>query len=378
LNDQLQPHETVTEGVRRVLLERVTYIYDLMVDPAAERETAVHNARKSCKQIRALLRLVRDVLGDKVYHTENTFYRDISRLLAPIRDSAVMVEALDQLILARAADLPLTSFAASRDRLAARHAELSQTLLNEQCVMEQVAERMVNGRARLQQLSFTNATDDFTTLAAGLRRVYGDGRRAMNHAYASNNPHLFHEWRKQVKYLWHQLELLQPIWPAILGSLISDLHHLSDFLGQAHDLVELQRILHDESHRFDAVPDLPNVTLLIEQQLSGAAEAPRPLAQRLYCEEPSIFMARIAAYWAAWQLDTPATREALWQSVNPVMKETKTAVPPLLTTQQAASQLAIPVTQIRHLLHTGQLRGVKIGQIWAIPQTSLSQDATTP
>ena len=43
------------------------------------REEAVHEARKDMKKLRALLRLVRGELGDRVYGAENTCFRDTAR-----------------------------------------------------------------------------------------------------------------------------------------------------------------------------------------------------------------------------------------------------------------------------------------------------------
>lgn len=299
LKDELQPQETPSEGVRRVLLAWVDNIYDLMVEPVDERETAVHNARKSCKRIRALLRLVQDDIGHEVYQVENCFYRDTSRLLAPIRDSAVMVETLDHLTAAYAADLPTAPFATIREKLAARHTELSHDLLDKLHVMEQVAERMVDGRSRLLHLPL--AGNEFP--GQGLGRVYKTGRRAMKLAYATHDPHQLHDWRKQVKYLWHQLEFLQPTCPIILGELTQDLHLLSDFLGQAHDLVELKHILHDERERFGGEPDLPTLVMQIETAYPQQEDAAYTLGQRLYHNTPGALITRLGAHWNAWQLE---------------------------------------------------------------------------
>lgn len=55
--------------------------------------TTVHEVRKSCKKIRGLLSLVRDVLPD--YHSENHFFRDEARKISDLRDSKALIEALE-------------------------------------------------------------------------------------------------------------------------------------------------------------------------------------------------------------------------------------------------------------------------------------------
>jgi CHAD domain-containing protein len=305
MQDYLRPDETPAEGVKRILLERVDYIHEQTLDPVEEREKVVHNARKSCKRIRALLRLVRDDLGEATYRRENDFYRDTSRLVAPLRDSAVLLEVLAGL----EEDIPANLAEALREELTARHTRVSQQLLAEPDVMAQVAERMENGRSRLLALSLNNT--GFNLLAPGIERIYRQGRRGMAAAYASNQPHAFHEWRKQVKYLWHHLEVVQPIWPSLLGVLIQDFNHLSDFLGDAHDLYQFAGALQAEEDDLGANADYDALLPLLAQRRHRLEQAARTLGQRLYAEKPSLFVARLSGYWSAWGEDMPEVTAVL-------------------------------------------------------------------
>lgn len=307
MQDYLRTDETPAEGVKRILLERVDYIHAQMLDPVEGREKAVHNARKSCKRIRALLRLVRDDLREATYRRENDFYRDTSRLVAPLRDSAVLLEVLDSL--AEAGDIPADLAEALREKLTARHARVSERLLAETDVMAQVAARMENGRSRLLALPFNNT--GFNLLTPGIERVYRQGRRRMAAAYASDQPHDFHEWRKQVKYLWHHLEAVQPIWPSMLGVLIQDFHHLSDFLGDAHDLDQLARALRTEKDALGAHSDSDALLTLLARRRHRLEQAARTLGQRLYAEKPALFVARLSAYGSAWGEDMPEVTAVL-------------------------------------------------------------------
>ena len=53
----------------------------------------------------------------------------------------------------------------------------------------------------------------------GVKRVYRQGRKAFDQVKAEATVENLHEWRKQVKYLRHQLELLAPTWPKVVGEL---------------------------------------------------------------------------------------------------------------------------------------------------------------
>jgi hypothetical protein len=62
--------------------------------PKGDLNPAVHEARKDLKKLRAVLRLVRDDLGDAVYRSENVRFRDAGRMLSGARDAHVRVETL--------------------------------------------------------------------------------------------------------------------------------------------------------------------------------------------------------------------------------------------------------------------------------------------
>ena len=92
---RFDPAEPVPDEVRRVARGRIDHALDeLRGDSDSTREEAVHEARKDMKKLRALLRLVRDELGDDVYRRENVSFRDAGRRLAGARDSQVLLETL--------------------------------------------------------------------------------------------------------------------------------------------------------------------------------------------------------------------------------------------------------------------------------------------
>ena len=65
---RLDPAEPVPDEVRRVARGRIDHALDELRGRAdSTREEAVHEARKDMKKLRALLRLVRGELGDRVY-----------------------------------------------------------------------------------------------------------------------------------------------------------------------------------------------------------------------------------------------------------------------------------------------------------------------
>ena len=82
--------------------------------------------------------------------------------------------------------------------------------------------------------------DGWDCIATGLRATYRRARRALRRARTDRATDDLHEWRKQTKYLWHQLQILTPLATGPVGELADEFHHLADYLGDEHDLAVLR------------------------------------------------------------------------------------------------------------------------------------------
>jgi CHAD domain-containing protein len=253
---QLQKEEKLAEGVKRVVLEQIDESVTLLMGFRDYRDEAlqdedIHQVRKNIKRIRAALRLARVDIGGRVYRRENLCYGDAGRQLAPLRDSAVMVETLDAILI----DFPEYMTAGLgkdsvfsepgnpgiRQWLAAQQEEIRSRFFGQGNILLEVAQTLQEAGRRFKAFPLSQ---DFQVYKWGLQRVYRNGRRRMVQAYAADsNPVKFHDWRKQVKYLWHQVEILQPVWPVVMVAAADELHEVSDCLGVAHDLALLHEHL---------------------------------------------------------------------------------------------------------------------------------------
>jgi CHAD domain-containing protein len=156
----------------------------------------------------------------------------------------------------------------------------------------------------VQQRSLDWPLDDlsFDHLAAGLRRVYRRGHRAMALSYEDPQPDHFHEWRKRVKYLWHQLELLEPAWPGVLAAFADETHDLSDLLGDEHDRTVLETMIRERPDLVED-PDVGrNLAVALDDQRAELRTAARPLGAKIYAESPEQFTGRITCYWRSGRL----------------------------------------------------------------------------
>jgi CHAD domain len=83
---RLHPDENAAEGLRRVARAQID-IASAQLEDGDDVAESVHEARKSFKRVRAVVRLARDPLGDDVYRRENAAFRDTGRELAAARST---------------------------------------------------------------------------------------------------------------------------------------------------------------------------------------------------------------------------------------------------------------------------------------------------
>ena len=81
---KLKNKESLGEGICRIAQEQAEWIADSLKTKCRQcQPEAVHEARKSVKKLRALVRLIADGLGERTLEQENRTFRKIGRDLPP-------------------------------------------------------------------------------------------------------------------------------------------------------------------------------------------------------------------------------------------------------------------------------------------------------
>lgn len=249
----------------------------------------VHAARKSIKRARAGLRLLRDTVARPVYQRENEALRDAARPLSPARDAKILLDVLDSL--ARKRSVNRDSLKGLRHALSRRRDQLQRrALADHQIAAVRRLLREVDQRIKRWSLTAANASTALHIRA--LRRIYRRGRKAMTNARQSPQAAALHEWRKEVKYLWHALQVLARE-QTLADKRTDTAHKLADHLGDDHDLAVLhdyvlarRRLLSPGAVR-ELLRQIHNSRLALEKKAFI-------LGRRLFREKARKFVARFA------------------------------------------------------------------------------------
>jgi CHAD domain-containing protein len=290
----LQP-DHLTDELRRIATDQVERgLAELDGDDPNE---GIHEVRKRCKKLRALVRLVRDA-DEELYRRENAAFRDTARRASHLRDDAAMVEAFEKLAAGYEDAVDLASFEPVHEALLARR-DAAATDVDE--ALGAVRGDLEAARGRIATWELPG--DGFDVLAGGLERTYRRSRNRHRDAYAAGTTEAFHEWRKRVKYHRYQVRLLQDAWPAVLKSRRQELHTLGEFLGDDHDLAVLRARLHAEPDEHGGTDLVAAFTGLLDRRRATLQVRADHLGARLFAEKPGAFVERIGSYWAAWAAD---------------------------------------------------------------------------
>jgi CHAD domain-containing protein len=119
----------------------------------------------------------------------------------------------------------------------------------------------------------------------------------MDKATAKGRSEDFHEWRKQVKYLRHQLDLLRPAWPDVLRAMAGTADEIAELLGADHDLA----VLREKAMAEPVLSSETQQALLdrIDERRSEHQREAIDLGRRLFAEKPSSLTQRLGRLWKA-------------------------------------------------------------------------------
>jgi CHAD domain-containing protein len=240
---RLKLKEPLVKGVRRIAAEQLANaVARLQGD--SNPESGVHEARKSLKRTRALLRLVRPGLGETQYRKFNECLRDIARTLSAARDRDVVRAHLARLATAK----PMIAKAAGR--LSAALAQPSDGRAPDNgagssAPTRNMAEALAEidaVRGDLAEIGLHPAS--FETIVAGLTKSHRSGCKALTLALANpDDEEALHDLRKAAQAYWRQMILVQQAWPEVCLARGAAAKHVADLLGHDHDVALLEGVL---------------------------------------------------------------------------------------------------------------------------------------
>jgi CHAD domain len=346
----LLPGEQPEVGFRRMALGQLELAIEALVGGDGQPdERAIHETRKALKRLRALVRLLEDVLGQRSAAGEQAALREAGRELAGARDSEVMVSTLDGLLAAHAKQLAhRRSVARLRAQLVAERDGAARPAGGDADGRTRALEGLLAVRERVLGWNLTLG-GGIDALEPSLGRIYRRGRRRYRRAAHAKGDasRAMHRWRKRVKELRYTAEMLDRAGPdrRLPGGLSqpdglarngqgADARHitelakradkLGELLGEDHDLAMLAGRVRTERKRMGRGSRRTLLKLIAKRRKRLRREA-LGSGRRLYRKRPRAFTAVVRASYArthatdtrAARLPAPAAAEATGAGPEP-------------------------------------------------------------
>jgi CHAD domain-containing protein len=293
---RLEADDAVPAGIARIARGRIDDALDeLEGKTESSPEETVHEARKDMKKLRALVRLVRDELGDDVYRREMVCFRDAGQELSGLRDADVMLATLGELEQRYPEELPAEAAGGLRQALEAHKIRTAAGARTQ--AASEVVETLRAARERVDDWPLEK--DGFEALEGGLERSYRRGRRALRAARAEPTDESLHEWRKRAKDLWYHVTILRVTWPPVMEALGDEAHELSNHLGDDHDLAVLRAWAHENAAALDGAENVRAFDELVQRRRLELQRDAFALGARLYADKPRAFIRRLERWWDA-------------------------------------------------------------------------------
>jgi len=294
---RLERSESVVSGLKRVVRDEIDSANAHVAgDKKVSRDEAIHEARKSIKKVRALLRLMRTELGP-TYAQENNRLRDIAHKLSEFRDAFAIIATFDDLKKKYNTEggtgLKSVRAGLTKKRNAAAKTE------DVDIVLQAASKALAKAAKRVK--AWPLETDGYSALGPGLEGTYRAGRKALTRVHKDPHADNFHDLRKRVKDHWYHVRLLENIWTDMMSAYEKSLKDLETWLGNDHNLAVLRERIVAEPDLYGKQRDIDLLLDLIDKYQRELRDKSLALADRVYDEKPRELTRRMSHLWDTWR-----------------------------------------------------------------------------
>jgi CHAD domain-containing protein len=289
----LRTNEPLGAGLLRVAEDLIDSITASGEHPEHEEGEYIHNIRTTIKRLRALLRLIRPVVGETFFNRENARLRKAAQRLGVARDTEVARETLTNLsVSGKPEKKAIAAALAGLETKAESSTNLEQALSD-------TKEDLKETKRNLQELRLVSG--EWEVVGAGLQDVYRQSRKRMNTALEEMDDEAFHKWRIRVKSLFYELELLEPVWPKRMDKMTARLSKLQDKIGLDHDIAVLKAFLRKTPEKFGGAEAVDRVIRCLDGESRKLRRSAEPLGEKIFAEKPRRFARKLGRHWSNWR-----------------------------------------------------------------------------
>jgi CHAD domain-containing protein len=286
---QLKRRRPLAKELSRIVIKEFDHALE-QIRQDRRRGEAVHEARKSVKKIRAVLRLLQKNLG-KAYRVENQRLRTVAHQLSALRDMDALAETMKAVRDHHPRSVTPPVFAAISRGLAGRTRGALSHLHPDRLLARVAGELRQSSTSTARQIRRVSTG----SVQRGIARAYLRARKAMIRVTNSPEDLRFHAWRRRVKDHWYHMRLVERFHPTAHAR-VRRLKRLETWLGDDHNLVLLRRTILTAPARFGG--ERANALVLGSIDIYQATLRKRALTlgDQLFAHRPKVFGKSVGAW----------------------------------------------------------------------------------
>jgi hypothetical protein len=296
---KLDPAIPLAHSVPKLAQKYLDLAIDQLDEQRSGQETAIHQARRYLKRVRALLRLV-EAADKKALSGLRHDLTEAAHRLSDVRDAAALVECTERLAPylkgRQASDMaePLHNAAKRRQELMAvedtsTQAAVTKTIATCRKVIKEI-DHCQFGRASAGKI-----------LAAARRENHTNAREALKLCHHGGEQRAFHELRKCAQITHFQAAFVRIAWPFAFDAEAGQAKKLAELLGEEHDIEVLNILLQVEPHLFGAIPDKDRLASLLNERRAALRHDAMGIAAALYEHSARMEAHRLSLLWSLAQ-----------------------------------------------------------------------------
>ncbi|HEX6738120.1 MAG TPA: CHAD domain-containing protein [Vicinamibacteria bacterium] len=286
---RLKDRTRIAAGLQRLVRKEYGAALDELSGADSKPDT-VHEARKSLKKIRAVLRLLEPDLGSD-FRAEDDRLRDASHHLASLRDADATAETLGTLHsrYPTVVTPQVTRSVLRGVRGAKRQARRGANgLIGRAATAVRRSQRTTPGRIR--------RAGRLAAVEAGLTRGYRRARKTMKRLGVDSDATQFHAWRRRVKSHTYHVRLFEGLHGTPRGR-VRSLRRLETWLGEDHNQAILRAAILASPDRFGDARTTAVVLGCIIKRQAWLRERALKLGHRVFTAKPERFRQSARAWW---------------------------------------------------------------------------------
>jgi hypothetical protein len=279
--------KAVTEMLRRRALAVHGDIAALLDNTSELDEAGIHILRMASKEVRGLWELLKPILDDFPVAQAIADLAETAATLSETRDRQIADKVLRHLCRRAHGKADRRALKAALRRLQQAESNTGMRAV----VSHRLRERWCEDYLRWQTLSLDIDTDEL--VYAGYGRLYRKASVIAHKAAARDDPRLWHQARKWVKYLALTLPLASD--GAWLHDYLTGFHQLEKRIGQLHDLEGLLVRLMKLDWPDHAIDQQNQVHTLIQRKIRSALSDCAAMAEAILTKKPRGFTRKLRA-----------------------------------------------------------------------------------